>query len=137
MSSFRKLPSLRRQVFLSLSNSIEHQLRKAYAVLHDEDGLTQVDLAERLGVDRSVVHRRLMGHTNMTVESIADMVWALGCCIDVEIYDPKTKPERNNHLAPVTFSSSPWSHSDESEVNALEIDEVLPSTNPYSAGVVR
>jgi hypothetical protein len=28
-----------------------------------------------------------MGHTNMTIETIADMVWALGCKINVKITD--------------------------------------------------
>lgn len=26
----------------------------------------------------------------MTIETVADMVWALGCVIDVKIYDPLT-----------------------------------------------
>jgi len=29
-----------------------------------------------------------MGHTNMTIETIADMVWALDHAVKVEIYDP-------------------------------------------------
>lgn len=90
MQSFQTKIDARRQVFLSLSAQIEGQLRDAYDRKFHAGEATQSSLATKLGVNRSAVHHRLMGHTNMTIETIADMVWALDCTIMVEIRDAAT-----------------------------------------------
>src|SRR5215831_14419973 len=105
MSFSHRPPSNRRQVYLSLAGSIEGQLRDAYAKRHAAKLDTQTSIAEKLGVDRSAVNRRLTGKTNMTVETLADMVWALGYCIDVNIFDPYEYPSNSprvisEHAAP-------------------------------------
>jgi hypothetical protein len=84
--------SNRRQVYLALASSIESQLRDAYAKRHAAGLDNQSTLAAKIGVDRSAINRRLLGKINMTEETIADMVWALGYCIDVVIYDPYEHP---------------------------------------------
>jgi hypothetical protein len=76
-------------MFLNLSGQIESQLREAYGRKFQAGAANQTSLAKKIGIGRSTVHRRLMGHTNMTTESIADMVWALDHAIKVEIYDPQ------------------------------------------------
>ncbi|MEM7006046.1 MAG: hypothetical protein AAF498_09200 [Pseudomonadota bacterium] len=100
MRSFDRKASNRRQVFLALVGSIESQLREAYARKHELEGETQSSLAEKLGVNRSVVNRRLRGHANMTIESVADMVWALGHCIDVDIVDPTLSDTNRKQVIP-------------------------------------
>lgn len=87
MQSFRSNPNARRKTFLRLAGEIESQLRDAYDRKFRLEGVTQSSLAEKLGINRSAVHHRLMGQTNMTIETIADMVWALGCSISVKIAD--------------------------------------------------
>jgi transcriptional regulator with XRE-family HTH domain len=77
-------------MFLKLSSQIEGQLREAYAKKHEAGQINQSALAEKLGVDRSAVHRRLNGRVNMTEETIADMIWGLDLDIDVKIFDPVT-----------------------------------------------
>ena len=86
----------RRQVYLSLVSDVESQIRDAYAERHEQGIETQTSLAEKLGVNRSVVNRRLRGLNNLTLESLADLVWGLGQCIKVEIFDPSTNP--TNHV---------------------------------------
>jgi hypothetical protein len=88
MPSSRPAPNARRQMFLKVSGQIEGQLRDAYAKKHEAGVLNQSSLADKLDVDRSAIHRRLTGRTNMTEETIADMVWALEYDIDIRIYDP-------------------------------------------------
>ena len=88
MSSSRRRPNPRRAMFLSLASQIESQLREAYARKYANGHTTQSSLATKLGINRSAVHHRLMGRTNMTIETIADMVWALEHDITVNIYDP-------------------------------------------------
>jgi hypothetical protein len=48
-------------------------------------------IAKKLRVGRSVVNRRLSGHANLTLETIADMLWALDHDISVEIFDPASR----------------------------------------------
>lgn len=95
MPSSRKKVDPRRQAFLALSGQIESQLRDAYDRKYRAGITTQSRLAGKLGVNRSAVHHRLMGHTNMTLETVADMVWALDHAIKVEIYDPTIDPSDN------------------------------------------
>lgn len=80
--------SQRRLTFLSLAGQIGSQLRDAYDKKHRKEGLTQTSIASVLGIDKSAVNHRLRGLVNMTIESIADMVWALGYEIRTWIYDP-------------------------------------------------
>lgn len=100
MRSFRDRHSARKKVFLSLSGSIGSQLRDEFAKKNEKGLITQTSIAEKLGVNKSVVNRRLTGQVNMTEETLADMVWALGCCIKVEIFDPVDRPGLNHPLAP-------------------------------------
>jgi transcriptional regulator with XRE-family HTH domain len=79
-------------MYLALIGSIESQLRAAYENRHAAGLDTQASVAEKLGVDRSVVNRRLLGHTNMTAETIADMAWALGQSVALKIFDPFQEP---------------------------------------------
>ena len=88
MRSFRTKLTDRRRVYLSLASQIESQLREAYDLRYREKKATQTSLADKLDINRSAIHRRLAGRTNMTIETIADMVWALGHRIKVSIYDP-------------------------------------------------
>lgn len=45
------------------------------AVVHS--GLKQNDIAIKLGLDRSIVNRRILGQSNLTLRTIADFAWAL------------------------------------------------------------
>ena len=98
MSFSRREPSNRRKVYLNLSDSIESQLRDAYAKRHEARAETQISVGNKLGVGRSVVNRRLLGRTNMTIETLSDMVWALGQCIKVDIFNPYDKPSNEPRI---------------------------------------
>lgn len=87
MPSFRTKVSARRAVYLALSAQVERQLREAYARKFETGQATQSSIADRLGIDRSAVHRRLTGRTNMTLETLADMAWALDQTVEVRIGD--------------------------------------------------
>ncbi len=53
------------------------QIQDAFLQRKIEEGLTQQGLASLLGVDRSRVHRCLSGYSNLTLESVAALAWAL------------------------------------------------------------
>lgn len=86
-------------MYLALVSKVEGQIRDLFTERSEDGQLTQTALAEKLGVHRSVIQRRLTGRSNMTLETVADMVWAVGGCIDVDIYDPAARPDKNHTLA--------------------------------------
>lgn len=105
MPSIRANPNLRRQIYLALVGKVEGQLREIFSKRNEEFGLTQSDIARKLDVHRSVIQRRLKGETNMTLETVADMAWAVGACIDVDIFDPKERTDRNDYLRDATTTA--------------------------------
>lgn len=59
------------------------------------DGLTQQELATRLGVNRAQVNRCFSGYHNLTLRSLAELVWALDAEIKIEIAMPAGQPGTN------------------------------------------
>tara|TARA_R110001606_G_scaffold188662_1_gene336517 strand:- start:1306 stop:1764 length:459 start_codon:yes stop_codon:yes gene_type:complete len=102
MRSKQESADNRRSVYLALVSSIESQIRDAYAKRFEEGSETQTTLAKKLGVEKSAVSRRLKGHTNMTLRTLADMVWGLGQCIEVDIFDPIEHPTNRKLVVPTT-----------------------------------
>lgn len=100
MRTFKRQPDNRRSVYLKLVGEIEGQLRQAYAKRHEQGLETQAGLAKKLDVDRSVIHRRLTGRTNMTIQTVADLVWALGYCIAVSISDADESGGNQHRVLP-------------------------------------
>lgn len=56
---------------------VGRQLQDAFLHRRNDESMTQQDLAAVLGVDRSRIHRCLSGSSNLTLESVAELVWAL------------------------------------------------------------
>src|SRR5690349_5279625 len=67
----------RRRSYLRLISEIKHALAQALAEEHAERGLTMAEMARTLEVDRSHISRKLSGDTNMTLETLADLAYAL------------------------------------------------------------
>jgi hypothetical protein len=105
LPSSRPLPDARRQMFLKLSGQIEGQLRDAYDKKFRAGLLNQSSLASKLDVNRSAIHHRLSGRNNMTVETIADMIWGLGNDFELKIFDPSETMK--NHSIVVNVPSQP------------------------------
>lgn len=66
--------------FISL---LQKKLQKAFV----ETGKTQQEIATILGVDRSVINRRLTGSANLTARSIAEFAYAFDKDIQIEFVD--------------------------------------------------
>jgi hypothetical protein len=98
LPSSRRQPDARRKTFLKLSGQIEGQLREAYDKKFRAGQLTQSSLGAKLGVNRSAIHHRLSGGTNMTIETIADMIWGLGHDFEFKLFDPVEAPSNHQLL---------------------------------------
>ncbi len=92
---FQKRPDQRRRVFLFLISQIDKGLRDAYGTRYEQGRTNQKRLAEKIGVDRSAIHRRLTSQTNLTIKSIADLVWGLDWGVMVQFFDPETEHGAN------------------------------------------
>lgn len=115
-------------MYLKLSSMIESQLRDAYARKHAAGVLNQSSLANKLGVNRSAVHHRLTGQTNMTIETIADMIWGLDHDIDLKIFDPAELTK--NHRAPEPIAPSPSrEHAIRADTPLMKIASTAPTSN--------
>ena len=65
-----------------------------------QSGMTQQEVAERLGVDRSLINRRLTGKANLTARSIADFSYVFGKEVDIKFSEP-TQESRVNWITSV------------------------------------
>ncbi len=78
------------------------QVRKALvtAALDEkkETGVSQQQIASRLGVNRSVINRLLRGEANLTLRSVAEIAWALGWEPDFTLRRRARKSPERNHF---------------------------------------
>ena len=68
--------------------------------LMDEQGVTKAELARRLGRSRPYVTKLLNGSTNMTIRTIADVLFHLGCRLEVASSKLTAAPADNGGKIP-------------------------------------
>lgn len=73
--SFRISLTPHRRVAARFVEDVRRRLQKAYA---DAPGIKQTDIANALGVHRSVINRQLRGYKDMTLGRVAELSWCLG-----------------------------------------------------------
>lgn len=54
------------------------------ATLMEQQGLSQADLAKRLGRSRAWISQLLSGRTNMTIRTLAELVYELGAEVKLD-----------------------------------------------------
>ena len=77
MISYKSRITPRRRKFVRLIGDIQEELHRVLMDEHEVRGITQADIARMLGKDRSFVSRKMSGRSNMTLETIAELAWAL------------------------------------------------------------
>lgn len=78
---------------------VDRLLQEAYLARNEADGLTQKALAEKLDVDRSVVHRRLNGGVNHTIRSIAETLHELDFELaPLKLLDKRVAAPHSNYI---------------------------------------
>ena len=68
---------------------VRDEIVKAFFDEKKTRGLTQEQVAQRLGVNRSYVNRILKGEENLTLRTVADLAWAPDREIVVELEKPQ------------------------------------------------
>lgn len=96
----------RRRTYTRLISDIHHELSKALSEEHEKRGLTMAEIARVLDCNRSHVSRKLSGESNMTLETLADLAYALDRPVRITLPD-RSKLGGDNQFAPITSTSKP------------------------------
>jgi transcriptional regulator with XRE-family HTH domain len=71
-------------------------------------GLSQQAVAQKLGVDRSVINRRVTGRANLTLQSLAELAWALDRELVVDFARRESALEARRPSAKIARALSQW-----------------------------
>jgi transcriptional regulator with XRE-family HTH domain len=83
-----------------------HRAYQAMRIAFLNSGLTQDELAEKLGIDKSLISKRLNGSENLTLKTLSFMATALNCRLKIEPLPyhqvaQSVARQRNNELAQI------------------------------------
>ena len=81
-------------------------LHRAYAAMRKAfqlSGLNQDQIAAKLGVDKSLISRRLNGLENLTLKTLSFMATAIGCRLKIE-YVPYDEVQSSIDIQPYVVS---------------------------------
>jgi DNA-binding phage protein len=117
LRSFRTKVDPARQLVLAVLGSFDRGLRAAYAAEFTAGKTNKSRLAQKMGIHRSVIGRRLAGATNMTIETLAETVTALGWGVEPRFYRLADEQPSSNHYQYFDAGSAP---------TAPPADEVAP-----------
>lgn len=87
----------RRRTYVRLMGEIQHVLNEALSAEYEKRGLTKTEIGKILGLGRSAISKKFDGRHNMTLETLADLAFALDRPVKVAL------PER---VAPSAGSNS-------------------------------
>lgn len=87
----------RRRSYVRLIGEIQHALNHALCEEHQIRGLTKAQIAAVIGKDKSFVTRKLSGTGNMTLETLADLAYALNRPVKV-VLPSRTAPSNSNSV---------------------------------------
>ena len=95
----------RRRTYARLLGEIQHALLEALDEEYRDRGLTRAEIARLIGRDKSFVTRKLTGESNMTLQSLADLAFALDRPVKVQLPSRGTAVGANDIRPPTTTSS--------------------------------
>lgn len=89
MRSSRLRVSKRRRTFSRFLGKVQHALNQALVEEHEKRGLTRAEIARILETDKGFVTKKLAGTSNMTIETLADLAFAMDRDITIAL-PPRT-----------------------------------------------
>ena len=98
MTSFRLKIDPKERYVSRFFGQVERAFQSAFVEAKKDRKLTQQKIAELLGVDRSVINRRLLRRENMTERTLAEMAWAMDYEIDFKLLNKSDGDTFNNHF---------------------------------------
>lgn len=95
MTSFQIALSPNRRAAARFVGSVRRKLQRAYALT----GVNQSEIADKLGVHRSVISRQLRGQADLSLSRLGEIAWALGFEPQLELL-AREVDATTNHGAP-------------------------------------
>ena len=89
---------------------VRGELLRALAEKKAKDALPQQALAEKLGIERSLINRQLSGEENLSLRSLADLAWAMDMEISFELKQPTSSAGQNQSILTQTLATSTVSY---------------------------
>jgi hypothetical protein len=105
----------REKSYARLVGEIQHALNQALSEEHVVRGLTKAQIAAILGKNKSFVTRKLSGSSNMTLETLADLAYALNRPVRVRL-PPRSPAGSNVLIVPPPTQTRPRNPDDHSFV---------------------
>jgi transcriptional regulator with XRE-family HTH domain len=107
----------------------QRELAKAMAE-EGRHGVTQQAIAEKLGIGRSVVNRRVTGRANLTLRSMAELAWALDRDLAIEFVAKKVSQEMTRgHAEPVSWKQhspkEPRAHASPVDIEFKDVERLF------------
>jgi transcriptional regulator with XRE-family HTH domain len=78
MTSFQILVSPSRRAASRYITKVRRTIQKAFAEERQKTGLTQSEIARKIGVHRSVISREMRGQKDISLGRIGEIAWAMG-----------------------------------------------------------
>jgi hypothetical protein len=84
---------------------VRGELLRALAEQKAKAALPQQVMAQKLGIERSLLNRQLSGETNLSLRSLADLAWAMDMEISFELKVPTSMARQNQPVQTMTTST--------------------------------
>ena len=95
MPSFQLTISPSRRAATRFIHKVRRSIQKALLEEKLSIGLTQSEIARRIGVHRSVINREIRGQKDLTLGRVAELAYALGREPLFELKKPEVQPGAN------------------------------------------
>jgi transcriptional regulator with XRE-family HTH domain len=99
--------SPRRRIFTRFLGIIQHAILEALDEEHKNRGLTRAEMARILGTNKGFITKKLNGTSNMTIETIADLAFALDRDPDFSLTPRSAAAGANRASATVQAATTP------------------------------
>ncbi|MDO8421742.1 MAG: helix-turn-helix transcriptional regulator [Parvibaculum sp.] len=77
---------------------VRNEIQRALATERESAKITQQAIADKIGVNRSVVNRQLTGLENMTLKRVAELLWAIGWVPSFSASKQENLPQENEFV---------------------------------------
>ncbi len=105
--------------------------KKAEAAF-SQQAYPQQALAEKLGLERSLINQQFAGEANLSLRSLADLAWAMDMEISFELKTPTAKAGQNQltHNPPMTTSTVQYGQIKYINGGAKQVSVSVAPANP-------
>jgi transcriptional regulator with XRE-family HTH domain len=83
----------RRRTYVRMIGQIHDALMQALCEEQEKRGLTQTGMADALNTNKSFISRKMNGSSNMTLETLADLAFALDRIVEVNLRSRAPAPD--------------------------------------------